>query len=149
MSKPYERRADLIRRGDAIDAVLERVAKIGGPGWRWRMNDLAAVLADVPAAPRDPRPVPYPKVREEDLNDRRIIQALRCGFYGSMYTQCSASDLPIIHIEPGKATVGADGNLYFRWGCPGPDYNIYKPEDYGQTWALTKEELVKEGAVDA
>lgn len=42
----------------------------------------------------------------------------------------------IIHIKP---TLGfRDNNYYFEF-----DYFIYLPEDYGKTWALTKEELEK------
>lgn len=143
MSKPYERRGDLIRRGDAIDAVLERVAKIGGPGWRWRMNDLATVLANVPAVPKDPHPVPYQKVPDV------IMKAADSGFYGTMYGEHMRPGVDVVHIDPGEAHVGADGCLHFRWGFPGPCWNTYKREDYGQTWALTKEELVKEGDSDA
>lgn len=43
-------RNEMIRRGDAIDAMVSRVEEIGGPGWRWRKNDLGAALAKVPRA---------------------------------------------------------------------------------------------------
>lgn len=29
----------------------------------------------------------------------------------------------------------------YIWGFPGPDYNVYLLEDYGETWAFTAEEL--------
>lgn len=31
--------------------------------------------------------------------------------------------------------------LIYIWGWPGPDYNIYYFQDYGKTWAFSKEEL--------
>ena len=29
----------------------------------------------------------------------------------------------------------------YIWGFPGPDYNVYKMSDYGETWVFTKKEL--------
>lgn len=29
----------------------------------------------------------------------------------------------------------------FVWGFPGPDFNIYKFEDYGRTWAFRREDI--------
>lgn len=29
----------------------------------------------------------------------------------------------------------------YLWGWPGPDGNTYMIDDYGETWALTREEL--------
>ena len=29
----------------------------------------------------------------------------------------------------------------YIWGYPGPDYNVYKMSDYGETWAFTEAEL--------
>lgn len=31
--------------------------------------------------------------------------------------------------------------LIYVWGWPGPDYNTYYFQDYGKTWAFSKEEL--------
>lgn len=39
-----------------------------------------------------------------------------------------------------QMNINKDAFLY-RWGWPGPDVNCYKFEDYGITWAFTKEEL--------
>ena len=33
----------------------------------------------------------------------------------------------------------------YIWGWPGPDYNAYLIDDYGETWAFTAEELMTEG----
>ena len=37
----------------------------------------------------------------------------------------------------------ASEEFLFVWGWPGPDYSTYLRKDYGQTWAYTKEELLK------
>lgn len=33
----------------------------------------------------------------------------------------------------------------FVWGWPGPDYNRYRFEDHGKTWAFTKKEMTHNG----
>ena len=33
--------------------------------------------------------------------------------------------------------------FYYVWGWPGPDFNRYVREDYGKSWAYTKEEILK------
>lgn len=33
--------------------------------------------------------------------------------------------------------------FYYIWGWPGPDYNMYDADNYGKTWAFTKEELLQ------
>ena len=33
--------------------------------------------------------------------------------------------------------------FYYVWGFPGPDFNIYKKEDYLKTWALSKQGLIE------
>ena len=32
----------------------------------------------------------------------------------------------------------------YLWGWPGPDGNVYLIDDYGKTWAFTKEDFVTE-----
>lgn len=32
-------------------------------------------------------------------------------------------------------------SIYYIWGYPGPDYNMYLFSDYGATWAFTEEEI--------
>lgn len=66
-----------------------------------------------------------------------VIKARLMGFYGTMYGGVGQE---VIHISR-NLEVWGNGNLIFTWGFPGPDYNVYKPEDYGKTWALTEEEL--------
>lgn len=41
-----------------------------------------------------------------------------------------------------ELTKDRTGFLYV-WGWPGPDYNIYNLDDYGKTWAFSKEELIE------
>ena len=33
--------------------------------------------------------------------------------------------------------------FYYVWGWPGPDCNMYDADNYGKTWAFTKEELLQ------
>lgn len=33
--------------------------------------------------------------------------------------------------------------IYFVWGWPGPDYNIYRFADYSKTWSFDEGELEK------
>ena len=33
--------------------------------------------------------------------------------------------------------------FYYIWGWPGPDCNMYDANNYGKTWAFTKEELLQ------
>lgn len=41
-----------------------------------------------------------------------------------------------------KLTKDRTGFIYV-WGWPGPDANIYELDDYGKTWAFSKEELIE------
>lgn len=78
------------------------------------------------------------------LPDERVVKAKNEGFYGTFYGQvCDPITEDDIHfVGPGASDIGKDGSLWYVWGYPGPDYNRYKVEDYGKTWALTKEELL-------
>lgn len=51
----------------------------------------------------------------------------------------------IIYFKNGfKSKLGSTGPCFmYIWGFPGPDYDIFSFEDYGKTWAFTKEELIK------
>lgn len=63
--------------------------------------------------------------------------------YGEMYGRNRTnSDATIISIRKSELhkTVDDDSVIYV-WGWPGPDGNIYKYSDYGETWAFTPEEL--------
>lgn len=72
----------------------------------------------------------------EDPADPVVAEALKHGFYGTMYWHPGEK---VIFIKPGEAQAVKDG-LFFQWGYPGLEYNIYKPEDYGKTWALTEDD---------
>jgi hypothetical protein len=71
----------------------------------------------------------------------KIISAYLNGFYGTMYGGSPEKE-KVLFIEP--SFIGNGGKLYYIWGWPGPDFNIYEPKQYGKTWALTKEELTKQ-----
>lgn len=40
-----------------------------------------------------------------------------------------------IKVSPDELDFGKDGFTY-TWGWPGPDFNRYKFDDYGKTWAF-------------
>lgn len=76
------------------------------------------------------------------VNDELIPKVLKAyfnGFYGTMYGG-TADKETVIHIDK-LCPIGMDGSLWYVWGFPGPDCTVYKPQDYGKTWALTEEEL--------
>lgn len=91
----------------------------------------------IPASPADRSNAP-----DESSQIQIVADALKHGFYGTMYGEKYARGVKLVFIEPGKAWA-SNGDLFFRWGYPGPDVNTYKPEDYGKTWALTGGELTE------
>ena len=72
--------------------------------------------------------------------DKRVEQALKDGFYGTMYGQPFWSDVGVVYISGKSVDMWKDGSMCYVWGYPGPDYNRYTPEDYGKTWVLTEKE---------
>ena len=51
----------------------------------------------------------------------------------------------ILKLDKKDIKIGADReSLIYIWGFPGPDYNIYKFSDYGETWAFEKEDFNEE-----
>lgn len=91
----------------------------------------------IPASPADRSDTP-----DDSPQIQIVADALKHGFYGTMYGEKYAQGVKLVFIEPGKAWA-SNGDLFFRWGFPGPDMNTYKPEDYGKTWALTEAELTE------
>lgn len=91
----------------------------------------------IPASPADRSNTP-----DDSPQIQIVADALKRGFYGTMYGQKYAKGDKLIFIKPGEAWASNDV-LFFRWGYPGPDVNTYKPEDYGKTWALTGGELTE------
>ena len=78
------------------------------------------------------------------------------GIYGTMYGQTwlhfSEYNLrdEVVFIDKKCLKVWDNGFMYI-WGGPGPDYNVYKWEDFGVTWGFTphdiKDQDVPEGCV--
>lgn len=62
--------------------------------------------------------------------------------YGYMYgRKCGYARLDkIIQIKTKSLRIWEEGMVYV-WGWPGPDYNLYRYDDYGKTWAFSKEEI--------
>lgn len=68
--------------------------------------------------------------------------------YGYMYgqpyinTSHGLEKDKIIEIPKKQVQLGKNGDcLYYVWGWPGPDINLYMFEDYGKTWAFSREEI--------
>ena len=62
-------------------------------------------------------------------------------FYGFMYGFRENDLSHIIKIKLEEVSIVPEG-IRFIWGWPGPSYNTYLWNDYGKTWAYTREELV-------
>lgn len=51
----------------------------------------------------------------------------------------------ILKLNKKDIKIGADGESFiYVWGFPGPDYNIYKFSDYGETWAFEEKDFSEE-----
>lgn len=51
-------------------------------------------------------------------------------------------DADLVKIKTSKLKWAKDRQKFFyRWGGPGPDFNEYTAEEYGDTWAFTAEEV--------
>ena len=67
-------------------------------------------------------------------------------FYATMYGMHKSQD-QIIKINTAEINQfvfdwnGKGPAITYLWGWPGPDGNAYLIDDYGETWALTEEEL--------
>lgn len=81
--------------------------------------------------------------REQDLTTQ-LINADKV--YVTMYGLHKSKDR-ILEIKTSDIShyvfdwYGEPAFIYV-WGFLGPDYNVYKMSDYGQTWAFTEKELV-------
>lgn len=73
----------------------------------------------------------------------RLIQAKEV--YVTMYGLNKRQDqvMSIKTKEISHFCIDWEGKYAFIyiWGFPGPDYNVYFLEDYGETWAFTAEGL--------
>lgn len=91
---------------------------------------------------------------EEELGIELTIlfKALKNGFYGTMYGALKEDanannwepmfyELKNIDIKKYKGKLVF---IYYLGDLSYSDFLVYKFEDYGKTWALTKEELLKE-----
>lgn len=68
-------------------------------------------------------------------------------FYSLMYpdyVEFLSTEKQIIPIKTSSVRWNPTKTLfYYIWGWPGPDCNMYDNENYGKTWAFTKEELME------
>lgn len=69
----------------------------------------------------------------------------------NFYTGGSKTELDRV-IKIGKNEIeefnAEKGYILFIWGWPGPDYNVYRFDDYGRTWAFDRGELAGEDVED-
>ena len=73
--------------------------------------------------------------------EEAIVKLNKVGYiYGYMYGRPLENNKEILQINAAGLNIW-DSGFCFVWGWPGPDYNLYKYEDYGKTWAFTKEEV--------
>jgi hypothetical protein len=84
-----------------------------------------------------------------EILDKYNSKEINCiyGFmYGHKYINTFDKGLipdKIIKINKKDLQLGIKNDCFvYVWGYPGPDANIYKFEDYGETWAFTKKELI-------
>lgn len=92
------------------------------------------------------------------MTKEKILKQLETakGIYGYMYGRqyyrvavgkgewnTYADRLLFIEKEALQIGVGQSNEdcLFYRWGYPGPDYNLYYFKDYGKTWVFTKDDL--------
>ena len=75
------------------------------------------------------------------LSNERILEKLKKKqkIYGFMYGEPYINN-KIIDINI-KDTEIVPYAIIYRWGWPGSDFNMYKFEDYGRTWAFTRKEM--------
>lgn len=76
-----------------------------------------------------------------------VIRACLSGFYGTLYGEQYTDGVTVTKIK--RPRVDMDGNMSIIVGMPGPDYVTYHAKDYGKTWALTEEELIRKEKTDA
>ncbi len=84
----------------------------------------------------------------EELVNQYLSSQIK-SIYAYMYCSSHQGDGNIIQISKKELSFHNSENsrkyspyLIYVWGGPGPDYNTYYFQDYGKTWAFSKEELV-------
>lgn len=86
-------------------------------------------------------------LRSDEKYAINVIRACLSGFYGTLYGEQYTDGVTVIKIR--RPSVDRDGNMSIIVGMPGPDYVTYHAKDYGKTWALTEEELMRKEKTDA
>lgn len=68
--------------------------------------------------------------------------------YGTIYGGHCQSDKTVVLIKPEELQYEDNPTqqpyMLFIWGWPGPDFNVYRERDYGQTWAYNLEDFETE-----
>lgn len=76
-----------------------------------------------------------------------VFKACLSGFYGTLYGEQYTDGVTVTKIK--RPSVDRDGNMFIIVGMPGPDVIKYCAKDYGKTWALTEEELMRKEKTNA
>ena len=80
-------------------------------------------------------------LRSDDKYAVKVIRAYLNGFYGTLHGEPYIKGVTVTKIR--HPNVDIYGDLTELVGMPGPDYVTYHAKDYGKTWALTEEELIR------
>lgn len=86
---------------------------------------------------------------ENKVNPTRLYNSVMShdAIYSLMYGDTRIVDRDIsdqiVKIKTSKLIWPKEGTeFYYRFGYPGPDYNIYNESSYGKVWAYTEDEIV-------
>lgn len=83
------------------------------------------------------------RVWKSDLskdNKAKLTQALTNGFYATMYGEHYCKDSQTIYLNGEDVALWSAFEMCYVWGWPGPDFSIYKVEDYGLSWVLDEKD---------
>ena len=80
--------------------------------------------------------------REQDLTTQLInVDEVYITMYGLHKSKDEILKIKTSDIDHYVFDWYGEPAFIYIWGFPGPDYNVYKMSDYGETWAFTETEL--------
>ena len=84
------------------------------------------------------------KIKQQQDLITKLIQAksVFITMYGLHKSKDRIIDIKTKEISNFVFNWDGEPAFIYIWGWPGPDFNVYKMSDYGETWAFTKEELI-------
>ena len=79
----------------------------------------------------------------DNLYDKITSQESIFSLMYDNYVDFISLEEQIVEIKTKKLSWSKDKTVaYLVWGWPGPDVNMYDKNNYGITWAFTREELI-------